>query len=340
MTTLPPFIDYSQYSVWWDCPMKWFERYIKGVRQDYPDRPRDDARAIGTATHNALARYYTTGSMALTPEDTPDFTLTPEAHQTVKSLLWGYAKVFAGEPWSLATVEQPITFHEQGVPILAKIDSFFQLEQEVSLPQGLDNEVLVLESGIWIQEHKTKSEGHNVKFMQRWEVDMQAAFQLLTLNSLYPNQVRGIIINVLEKPRNNAPRRKCKGCNQYSLFEHYLIAEGGKYACPHCGHPQKLAPLGDSLSYQPSFWRMKVTRTKEALDDALTHILKTRWMMEDAYDSGEFLMNHQNCVHPIYGPCEFFEPHLYRQDPLTLSNFIKVDALKYTEPDPNLETSS
>ena len=149
-----------------------------------------------------------------------------------------------------------------------------------------------------------------------WQSNKQADFQILALQSHLQAPVHGVIVDVVEKPRNAPPRRKCKGCGAYSDYSAYLPSydSPGKYVCPLCGHIQGLTPLGDPRSYTPETYRLVITRTPLQLAEAIRSIEITydrMCIIEDrGWDSASrwITPTYSSCVHPIYGSCEFFDP--------------------------------
>ena len=337
-----PRLDFTQYSTFLECPYLWYEKYVKGLERIRDTGRVNNSRVIGSLVHKGLERFFKTGDLILEQLDAEELDAAPEALYTARTLLEGYIQNYSGEELLKNTIhtEEPLQFTSTigywEVPCVAKVDSYTLLPEATEIRDAQQSHYC--EPGYWIIEHKTKSsELNRAKYAQAWIANVQADFQIMALESVVRAPVQGLIVNVLEKPRNSAPRRKCRGCGQYSEYSSWLPAEDLKHSCPYCGATQKLSPLGPADSYAGDYYRI-IVQTNLARREALQHSIQNVWgEMQDLRQCTTFApyvatYNFRSCVHPIYGPCEFFEPHntwtgaqegpLYR---------IKEDPLQYIE---------
>lgn len=185
-----------------------------------------------------------------------------------------------------------------GLQGLAKIDSYFYVPEPTYIESGLPGTGYTLNPGWWIHEYKTKSPFIPMgMYMQGWEMNMQASYQMLALmhkiNQTPPEvyqyaesygivpgaqEVQGVLVNILEKPRRTIPKRKCSGvsgCGALSEFATWLPSGDGLYHCPSCGTKQKLMALKEATPITPpAYYRLIVTRTPEELIRAKQQIIQ------------------------------------------------------------------
>ena len=93
---------------------------------------------------------------------------------------------------------------------------------------------------------------------------MQASFQILALREAFED-VQGVLVSVLEKPKVYIPKRKCKVCQVQYEFGLWMPKED-MYACPVCGNLQRLQALKEHEESFPNYYRMKVVRSEEELE--------------------------------------------------------------------------
>jgi len=319
---MPQFIDYSQYAAYQQCPWKWYERYVRGLELPPYDGRSNSSRTIGSLFHEGIAAYYRTGTPDISQSVIDAHNAAPEAVVTARLCLERWLREYATEAAFVTThIEEPIradlpTF-AGSIPILAKIDTYGEVPPDTYIYSGDSlNERLYLQPGYWIIEHKTKSaEQRRDIYSKSWQTNKQADFQILALQYHLQAPVQGLIVNVVEKPRNSPPRRKCKGCGTYCDYSSYLpdSASPGKYCCPLCGHTQSLTPLGVAVNYSPETYRLIVTRAPEVLRASISSIdqvFDRMCILEDrGWPSPWISPTYSSCVHPFYGPCDYFEPH-------------------------------
>src|SRR5581483_4569462 len=139
-----------------------------------------------------------------------------------ESLVRGYVMKYPREKWPVESTEEAVTF-----PVLeetmgvAKLDGYFYVPEDTTVESGLPGSTITLSRGWWSREYKTKSPGvHRPTWIEEWSTKRQADFQLLALKDLLtrkghnPDEVQGVMVSVLEKPREYTPKRKCKGCGE------------------------------------------------------------------------------------------------------------------------------
>jgi PD-(D/E)XK nuclease superfamily len=335
-------IDYSQYASWSFCAWNWYEKYMLRRRKRWPEGLREDALAIGSLVHAGLENWYAKQKPEIPEETIEKVTPTPEALGLCRRLLNGYVQTFPREQWELIRCERPVRFSLiEGKEGLAKIDLYFYIAEAMQVESGLPGYEITLKPGWWIQEYKTKSPATSfADFMHEWTNKMQADFQLLALrehianihrHNLYDEQINGLLVNVIEKPKDYVPRRKCKVCQQYWNYSAWQPATGELLACPSCGNQQKLKPVDGEKFEEPRYFKMIVERTPEQLAYAKDQIKCVADKMVDMELWGEMQQKDLTFT-KIYGAnrafapikehcfdnsrkwgkeCEFFTPHTY-----------------------------
>lgn len=339
-------IDYSQYASWQFCPWAWYEKYLLKRRKRWPEGLRSDALAIGSLVHAGLENWYANNDGTIPQETIEKTTPTPEALGLCRRLVNGYIQTFPREAWELIRCERPLRFSLiEGKEGLAKIDLYFYVPEMMRVESGLAGYEITLKPGWWIQEYKTKSAATSTAdFMQEWTTKMQADFQMLALSEYLengfkemplhfppPTNVNGLLVNVIEKPREYVPRRKCKQCGDYWNYSAWMpsVERAGHFLCPSCGNVQPLKPVESEKFQEPSYFRMVVERTPEQLvrsKQQISEIARDMRMMElsetssehrELYGAGPFELLQPNKEHCFdnsrrWGKeCEFYKPHVY-----------------------------
>ena len=318
---MPDYIDYSQYSAWMACKWLWYEKYVLRRQKKWPQAMRDDALAVGSLVHAGLENWYGHKDFTIPNDSITETNPTPEALRLCKKLVYGYVQAFPSDPWNMYHVEKPIRFPLiEGRDGLAKLDCYYHVEKPMRLASGVDGYDLSISPGWWIQEYKTKGQQTSfADFMKSWQTNMQADFQMLALsNGEAREHVKGLIINVIEKPRDYIPKRKCGRCEEYYAFSAW-IPSGEKYVCPMCGNEQKLKPLEQMKDQEARYFRLLVERSPFQLTKSLVQIKQVaREMLEmersdvaRVYDL--FAPNKSHCMDlgRYHKECDFFKPHLY-----------------------------
>jgi len=342
---LPNFIDYSMYSAWSFCPWKYYELYVLKRRKKWPEGLRDDALAIGSLVHAGLENWYAKQTPNIPEAVIEKIGPTPESLGLCRRLVHGYVQVFPRENWALIRCEQPIRFSLiAGKDGLAKIDLYFYIDTPTRVESGIQGYEITLKPGWWIQEYKTKSPATSTAdFMHEWANKMQADFQMLALqehigknswgkiDDSHDYNVNGLLVNVIEKPKEYVPKRKCQQCGQYWNFSAWQPGESGKMGCPGCGNQQKLKPVDSEKFEEARYFRMIVERTPEQLRRAKWEIQAVADKMIDMELWGNetdvstplveiygahraFYPNKEHCFDNSrkWGKeCEFFTPHTY-----------------------------
>ncbi len=347
MTIYP--IDFTQFNSFQQCPMLWYETYVKGWREKPSDWQRDDALCIGSLYHDGQENMLRTGSVELSESVIAEMTPKPEALAMVRGMLREYQMWAGSEPWRIITIEKPLEFQidlpEGKVYCMAKLDGSILVETPTTIPSGLPGQTEELQPGYYTLEHKTKAaSADRAKFFRRWELDAQPLFQQFALGEYIKTRpdlpdlpVMGTIINVAEKPNLYIPVRTCKGCKSKQDMSSYSIKDG-KFICPLCNYGNEFAAAAKASVFDPTtFYRLKV-----GLHD-LTSPITTRilYSIVHAYQSMQAMREsgpegHPNpyqgftrCIHPIYGPCLFTDAHTERTAVENLVTIHQVDTTKY-----------
>ncbi len=311
-------IDNTQYSAMMLCEGYWYEKYVNKTHIPYVGE-RDDPLAIGIATHDALENGYKNGQFKITDATLAELCLTPEALLEVRTMVEYYRNQYPNGPveFSWMGLEEPLTWEiNPAVTLLAKVDGFFQVEEAKYIPGGVDD--ILITPGIYSYETKTKIPGGDRGFYRaEWEAAMQASFQILTLRhrakqfNIDPDMIKGVLVNVIERPNVYEPRRTCKGCNKLQLAKYYAV-EGKTYTCPNCSYGNNFTgTMGTARVDPPYAYRFLVERSPERLALDLKTILRVANRMQELQDGeAESVLNRTNCVITKWKrKCEYFDPH-------------------------------
>ena len=341
------YIDFSQYSTWTKCQWKWYEKYVREFRLKQ-DGQTDGAFAVGSLFHAGVEEFYKHGNPVIPPVVVEEIQPTPECYNNSMALVLSWIKKSPALEWGENRIfEKPIVFDigRENIKGLAKLDFAFKLDKGITIPGGIDGQEVYLNPGWWIREYKTRSGDARSRpnWIKSWACDMQADFQMLALRE-YLKEIKddtpvvGMLVGVIEKPREYVPKRKCKGCGNQYEFAVYNVLESGLYECGWCKYQQELTPPKKEAGYQgdPLSYYIHVARSEEALDLSFERIRYVADLMmarrEGGHDNIKYYgMNYQSCVHPIYGECEFFGAHVSPGYDVEEDNrFVKVESLKYT----------
>jgi CRISPR/Cas system-associated exonuclease Cas4 (RecB family) len=333
-------VDYSQYSTWMFCPWRWWYNYVEEIGKSWTGQRRDPL-ALGGLVHDGLDVWKKTNRPEISDRAIGEYTPTPETMQLANLLVHGYIQKYPSEPWPVEATEQPLTFglsfsnqSSIGPRGLAKLDGFFQVDNDTTIDMGLPGETIRLKRGIWGREYKTKSwSTDRATWIQEWQSKMQADFQMLALREQVGESPQGILVCVLEKPREYIPKRKCTGCKEsYEMGLFFTTGEGGVYACPGCSMKQKLSPYEPKSPKVPEFYRITATRTAEQLDTARREIGKVAVSMIDMINNGKLSVvpNRDNCINNRYhSRCVYAEPDIAGREPDGSFGFIRIDSKGY-----------
>lgn len=333
-----PFIDFSQHWAYQKCPWYWREIYVDQIRKYWPEKQKEDALTLGTLVHAGLEHLRTKGTVDITEAVIVKARPTPECLATARSLVSGYHQTFPNEEHTKYYCEEPLRFPlHYAMDGLAKIDSYFHVDEPTRVTGGLEGADLWLTPGWWIHEYKTKDVSRNLAWwMLDWSVNMQASYQIMALQEKIQEPVQGILVNVLEKPKPYIPKRTCKGCkDSYELRDWVPTGEG--FSCPGCANVQKLDTSDKSrVPRQARFFRFLVQRDEKQLTMALQDMkivageMLHQLMPLDERDMPELARTTKACVDGVYGPCEFHEPHcIAGQRAEGYNGFVKVEAFGY-----------
>jgi hypothetical protein len=308
-----------------------------------PTRQRDDAICIGSLVHEGLENWYRHGTLVIRDEVLLECNPSPEAMTLVRELLNGYIQRYPVVPWKVEQLEMPLTKHLwDNNHLLAKVDQYFSVPgpEPLMVESGIPGERLTLLPGYWIQENKTKAMSiDRAKYMRRWTTNMQADFQLIALREHLRKAgvdapVHGVLVNVLEKPKEYVPKRKCKNksCGQQLPMAAYLPHPEGA-ACPLCGEVQKLSPYNPKTESRAEYYRLITTRSPNQLEISEHQICGVLSQMNDMREFGHEAIapNKENCVDTIFGDCEYYKNHTYGIPVEEDDELRPRDATKYVE---------
>lgn len=316
------YIDYSQMRLWHFCNLAWYSRYILGLRRRSSDAPADDALTLGSLFHEGMENWYLRKDPRISEAIIAKLNPSKECLDVAAQLVLGYSRHYPQDPWTTISVEEalkkPLT---DGLGLVAKVDQIARVVEPVDIDSGHQGLTFRLEPGIYSIENKTKAQQKPFAgYLQSWQANMQASFQLLALREKYGDQVKGVIVNVAEKPNFYKARRKCQKCEQTSELKMWLIDSTNlkNNKCPLCLHSQKLKPYEPKKINDPRFYRIVVTRNQERLEKDLIkiHSVGTAMlMMKLSGETGANLAtyeNDENCINPITmrSKCDYFEAHV------------------------------
>lgn len=318
-------IDYSAYSTWMKCPAMWWEKYINKRQKRWPKAQRNDALCLGALVHAGLEVWQESHVVDIPAKAVDEFTPDRDTFLLAQELVYGYARRYPQELWPLGKCEEPVTWPLLGDPIdligLAKIDRYFYCPEPTPIETGVPGEMMLLTPGFWIHEYKTKSPFIKIGlYMQSWDMNMQATFQMLALKAKLAADpktadipVGGVLVNVLEKPKRYVPKRKCKSCKELQEFATYIPTGSGQYSCPMCGTRQELTPLKlDTPTVPPEYYRFLVTRSSGELAKGQEQIIQVGQQMMEMERSGlrSIPWNTTNCVDFKWNEtCQYFSHH-------------------------------
>lgn len=300
------------------------------------DGQQSDVRTIGSLTHSGLENFRRTGSPTIPDSAVAEFGPSPEALAEATQLVQGYVATYPNEHFTKYYCEEPLRFplHER-VDGLAKIDSYFNIAESVSLETGLGDQ-FTLDPGWWIHEYKTKDASKDIgKYLGSWRMNMQACFQMLALQQVTGEMPRGVLVNVLEKAPKYSPKRTCKACRtQIELRDWQPTGDG--YRCPDCGNVQDIDTSDKSkVARVPKFYRIMVQRSLDELERAkvdMLHVANRILEMDRSYAAtGDpaYLRRTAACVDQIWGNCDYYAPHSALRSAAGWDGFVSVDALHY-----------
>lgn len=311
-------IDNTQYSCFTRCQAEWHEKYVNKYQHTY-EGDRDDAAAIGIGIHNVLENGYKNGKFSLTIDVADELTLTSEALMEVRVMAKAYRNQFPGGPveFPWTGLEEPLSFKlpEHDIEIKAKVDGYFNTDEPITISGGIGD--IYLQPGIYSFETKSKSPGYDRGLYRAdWAANMQASFQLLTLKAnavklgINPAFVRGVLVNVIERPKIYEPRRTCKGCDIMTQVKYYRLC-GKVYHCPHCDYGNTFTgPMGQARVDPPFLYRFLVERSDERLMFDLQTIKAVAKEMQRVATTNLPIHNRTQCVNMQWRrKCEYFEPH-------------------------------
>ena len=310
-------IDNTQYSCFMRCQAEWYEQYVlKHKAQQLGER--DDAAAIGIAIHNVLENGYKNGKFNLTVDTADELTLTNEALMEVRIMAEAYRNKYPGGPveFPWTGLEAPISFIIDDVyQIKAKVDGYFECVDPIIVSGGVSD--IYLQPGIYSFETKSKSSGYDRGlYLADWAANMQASFQLLTLKAnaatlgIDPAMVKGILVNVIDRPKIYEPRRTCKGCDVMTQVKYFRLC-GKVYHCPHCDFGNTFTgPMGQARVDPPFLYRFLVERSDERLAFDLQTIKAVAKEMEKVATTHNPIYTRTQCVNMQWRKrCQFYEPH-------------------------------
>lgn len=351
-------IDNTQYTAYMKCPAYWFEKYVRNYQKPV-EGPRSDALAIGVHFHSALENIYSGLGIRPSPEVIEEYPLTKEAELEVATMIAHYKAYYPKGPLEFPWVgledtimTPPIAKFWGEFRIAAKLDGYFEVpeEKEFNFNDGLGHRVTI-PPGIWGFETKTKGPKlDRGLYMKEWQAAMQASFQLIALKEQLPidkqRLVRGILVNVIERPVVYEPRKSCESCKQLQFIYTYQVKDT-QHICSLCGHANTFKSIPRPRVDPPFFWRFIVERSdqrlridRDSINKVALNMMYLTEQSEKLAEMGEPTINlaeknRSNCVSTFMkSTCEFFEPHNAHvpQEANEAFGFKIFNPTKYLEP--------
>lgn len=330
------YLDSSQFDSFMKCEAYWWESYRMQYRKAPKEGQQSDVRTIGSLTHAGLQNFRETGSPTIPTTAVAEFGPTPEALAEATQLVQGYIATYPNEHFTKYYCEEPLRFplHEQ-MDGLAKIDSYFNTAESVTLESGL-GDTFSLDPGWWIHEYKTKDASKDIgKYLGSWRMNMQACFQMLALQGVTGEMPRGVLVNVLEKAPKYTPIRTCRSCKERVELRDWRPTGTG-YQCPSCSNVQDIDTSDKSKVVRtPKFYRIMVQRTLDELERAKVDMIQVaeRMLHMDAQYAATgdpaAVRRTSSCVDQLWGNCDYYAPHSQLRSAAGWDGFVPVDALHY-----------
>jgi hypothetical protein len=305
------------------CQSYWYEKYVNKQRLAFdPSYQRDDALAIGVAVHEALENGYRQNNWHVSEETLVDLNLTREALLEVNSMIEAYRMQYPSGPVEFPWhgLESPLDKAiNSKITMTAKVDGWFQVTEPITVSAGIGD--IYLAPGYYTFETKTKKPGYDRGlYIAEWQAAMQASFQLITLKAnaerlgINPDEVKGVLVNVIERPKVYEPKRTCQSCGKLIEVKSY-IPQGKGYRCPLCDHFNVFTgKIPAARVESPFMYRFLIERSQEQLDWHQNIIHMTAMTMNSMIDTDdEFTLlqpteNHTQCIN-WNKKCEYYEPH-------------------------------
>lgn len=337
MTPSNLYLDYSQFDSFMKCEYFWWESYRMQFRKAPKEGQTSDARTLGSLVHAGLENFRKNGTPAIPESSVAEFGPTPETLAEGTRLVHGYVATYPNEQFTKYYCEEPLRFPllPGRMDGLAKIDSYFNIAESVSLESGLGDQ-FSLDPGWWIHEYKTKAASKDIgKYLGSWRMNMQACFQMLAAQQITGEMPRGVLVNVIEKAPEYFPVRSCRACKERVELRDWRPTGTG-YMCPQCGNIQDIDTSDKSKTARvPRYYRIMVQRTLDELERARTDMVSVAeriLTMDRNYgltgDPGA-LRRTSSCVDQIWGNCDYFLPHSLGVSAAGFDGFVPVDALHY-----------
>lgn len=176
-------VDNSQMKLWQECPLKYYEKYIKGIELDWLKKGAT-ASEFGTRVHQLLEEHYLV--LKGTPrEPYPEYPLAA-LELEAQTMFAQYINHFPVEPFTVLDVEKTFRIQLPDSPheYVGKIDVTYR-----------DNETGLLS----IMDHKTEKRGAYTNNPRAWAARTQGTLYLWAAPQIYGEDIRDLVVNVLKR---------------------------------------------------------------------------------------------------------------------------------------------
>lgn len=187
-----PLLTASRMKSYRACPRQHYHAYVQGIR------PVRDAEALsfGTAVHEALAAWWSTGpsgAFELALQHLPE-SMEPFARARAVAMLMGYDAFWRAEGFEALEIEKEFTLPLINPETGAKSRTWQLAGKLDAIVRGPDGRV-------WVLEHKTTSEdaGAGSAYRDRLTLDGQVSQYIEGAEAL-GYAVSGVLYDVLRKP--------------------------------------------------------------------------------------------------------------------------------------------
>ena len=312
---------------------------MRGVHRERTE-PADDALTLGSLVHDGLAQAALGQDPVPSKDRAQDMNAADSCYDLACRLVYNYIRSGGSKLFGeMESVEKVLEFWLGSDSLhrgMAKVDLVQQVSHLANVQASSNGGQLIVPTGVYSVEHKTKAlQTDRSVYMKAWQANTQASFQLLALQERYPNDPVGLIVNVLEKPRQAEPKRKCKKCVQYYALSMWRLTGGDDpkiFACPFCNNEQKIQP-DKTKPFDYPWFRFMVTRSQERLEFDRGQISKRAadmsYLKELQFINDDTKMR----VVPFHDwsaclpwnsrtPCTYFEAHTQLVDPLDTAGFV------------------
>lgn len=262
-------IDNSMARAFWDCPLKWKERYGNNLE---PRERSSDALEFGTRMHVLLEeRHRSFKGESFEPAAPVRGDLEAEAQLTFAA----YEAHYPEEPFEVVGVEKyfevplpPVRYKEFTPAYIPNIAATVNLVAYQHIYCGeFDAICRMKDSGrLWLLETKTEKRGGKSNHPKSWQQKSQVSLYLWAAQQIYGEEFEGVMLNVITRQ----------------------------------------SPKGQE---RPSFRRDHLERTRKQQAEAVKNLVWVADRIEECQRTGFFPADRNECVSDWGWECEYLKLH-------------------------------